>query len=195
VAAHPSRSTLAPALYARLAALALVSVLIQTGIISELPIFGVRIDITPLVVAFAGFTCGSTTGAAMGFAVGLLVDLTLGQTLGLTSLIYTFIGYGAGRLRELRDPEATLLPLALGASAAFIALVGYAVIEFLLGVDAPVSAGELIREILLGTIVGAIVSAPVWVLVRKALQSSEERTRRGRQRRYPTGGLSPLSRP
>ena len=195
MASYPQRSALSLPLGARLSALALVSVLIQTGIISELPIFGVRIDITPLVVAFAGFTAGSSTGAAMGFAVGLLVDLTLGQTLGLTSLIYTFIGYGAGRLRELRDPEATLLPLALGAGAAFLALVGYAVIEFLLGVDAPVSAGELIREIVLGTIVGAIVSAPVWLLVRRVLQGTEERARRQRARTSSAGGLSPLSHP
>ena len=195
MAAYPRRSALSLPLPARLAALALLSVLVQTGIISELPIFGVRIDITPLVVAFAGFSTDSGTGAAMGFAVGLLVDLTLGQTLGLTSLIYTFIGYGAGRLRELRDPEATLLPLALGAGAAFLALVGYAVIEFLLGVDAPVSAGELIREIVLGTIVGAIVSAPVWLLVRRVLQGTEERARRQRARTSSAGGLSPLSHP
>jgi len=195
VAAYPRRSALSLPQPARLAALALLSVLVQTGVISELPIFGVRIDITPLVVAFAGFSTGSGTGAAMGFAVGLLVDLTLGQTLGLTSLIYTFIGYGAGRLRELRDPEATLLPLALGAGAAFLALVGYAVIEFLLGVDAPVSAGELLREIVLGTIVGAIVSAPVWLLVRRVLQGAEERGRRRPARANPSGGLSPLAHP
>ena len=77
---------------------------------------GCAIDLTPLVVAFVGLQCGSLAGAAAGFGIGLLVDLTLVQTLGLTSLIFTVIGYGAGRLRELRDPRAALTPLLVGAA-------------------------------------------------------------------------------
>ncbi len=95
-----------------MAALAVVVVFLQTGIVSEVPIFGVAIDLTPLVVAFVGLQCGSLAGAAAGFGVGLLVDLTLVQTLGLTSLIFTVIGYGAGRLRELRDPQCGADPAA-----------------------------------------------------------------------------------
>lgn len=178
----------------RIAALAVVTVFFQSGVVSEISLFGVRVDLSPLVVAFVGFLCGSTVGAITGFGVGLLVDLTLVQTLGLTSLIFTFIGYWAGRLRELRDPQFTLMPLVLGALAAFTSLAGYAVIEFLLGVDAPVSA-ELLREIILGTIVDTIVAAPVWALVRRVLQGSvTEDPRRRRRRAYTTGGLSPLSR-
>jgi len=177
-------------LAARLAALAVVSVFFQAGVVSELPIFGVRIDLAPLVVAFSGFLCGAVVGAAMGFAVGLLVDLSLAQTLGLSSLILLFIGYGAGRLRELRDPEATLLPLAIGATAAFLFSVGYAIAEFLLGVHAPVSGLELLREIALGTILDAIVAAPAWAVVRAVLQRVVEGGSR-RRRAYTTGGLAP----
>ena len=79
-----------------------------------------------------------------GFAVGLLVDLALLQTLGLTSLIFTLIGYWAGRLREVRDPQAALTPLLVGAGATAVALVGYSLMEFMLGVDAPVSL-DLLR--------------------------------------------------
>jgi rod shape-determining protein MreD len=181
-------------LWPRIAALAVVAVFVQSGIISEISIFGVRVDISPLVVVFVGFLCGSTVGAVTGFAVGLLVDMTLVQTLGLTSLIFTLIGYWAGRVRELRDPQATLMPLLLGALAAFSSLAGYALIEFLLGVDAPVSSA-LVREIVLGTIVDALVAAPVWALVRRVLQGGlAEDPRRRRRRAYTTGGLSPLRR-
>ena len=48
------------------------------------------------------------------------IDLALVQTLGLNSLIYTLIGYGAGRLRELRDPQGALVPIATGAAATAI---------------------------------------------------------------------------
>ena len=181
-------------LLGRLAALAVVLVFFQIGVVSEVPVFGVVIDLSPLVVAFVGLLCGSTVGASVGFAIGLLVDLLLVQTLGLTSLIFTVIGYACGRLRELRDPQATLTPLLVGAAAAAASSVGYSLVEFMLGVDAPVSL-ELLRQVVLGVIVDAIVALPVWVLVRRFLEPSlPDDPRRRRRRAYTTGGLSPLSR-
>jgi rod shape-determining protein MreD len=181
-------------LLARIAALALALVLVQIGVISEVPVFGVTVDISPLVVAFVGLLCGSTLGALTGFAIGLLVDLMLVQTLGLTSLLFTIVGYGAGRLRELRDPQAALTPLFVGAAAAATAMVGYSVIEFLLGVEAPVSL-ELLRDIVLGVLVDTLLAVPLWLLVRRVLYPSlPDDPRRRRRRAYTTGGLSPLSR-
>ena len=130
-----------------------VVVFFQIGVVSEVPVFGVNADLSPLLVAFVGLLCGSTIGAVTGFAVGLLVDLTLVQTLGVTSLIFTLdrlLGRAparaarpaggahaaAGRRRGRRRPRS----------------VGYSLMEFLLGVDAPVSL-ELLRQIVLGTVV------------------------------------------
>jgi rod shape-determining protein MreD len=177
----------------RLAVLTVFVVFFQIGVVSEVPVFGVTVDLTPLVVVFVGLLCGSMLGAISGFAVGLLVDLTLVQTLGVTSLIFTLIGYWAGRLRELRDPQAGLTPLLVGAAAAAASLVGYSLIEFMLGVDAPVSF-ELLRQIVLGVLVDTIVAVPMWLLVRWALEGAlPEDPRRRRRRAYTTGGLSPLT--
>ncbi len=187
--AAPSSSLLA-----RVAALAVVVVFLQIGVVSEVPVFGVAIDLSPLVVAFVGLLCGSVLGASVGFGMGLLVDLTLVQTLGLTSLIFTVIGYAAGRLRELRDPRAALVPLLVGAAAAAASTIGYSLVEFLLGVDAPVSL-ELLRQIVLGVVVDTAVALPVWALVRRCLEPAlPDDPRRRRRRAYTTGGLSPLSR-
>ncbi len=182
------------ALIGRIAALSVFVVFIQIGVVSEVPVFGINADLTPLLVAFIGLLCGSTLGATAGFAVGLLVDLTLLQTLGLTSLVFTLIGYWAGRLREARDPQAALTPLLVGGGAAACALVGYSLMEFMLGVNAPVSF-ELLRQIVLATIVDTIVAVPMWVFVRRVLSGAlpEAPRRRRRRRAYTTGGLSPLS--
>jgi rod shape-determining protein MreD len=189
-----SAGTPSGALLARVAVLAVVVVFLQTGVVSELPILGVAIDLTPLVVAFVGLQSGAVAGAVTGFAVGLLVDLTLVQTLGLTSLIFTVIGYGAGRLRELRDPQAALTPLLVGAAAAAASAVGYSVMEFMLGVDAPVSF-DLLRQIVVGVVLDTLVALPVWIVVRRWLQPTlPDDPRRRRRRAYTTGGLSPLSR-
>ena len=177
----------------RLAVFAFVVVFFQIGVVSEVPVFGVNADLSPLLVAFVGLMCGSTIGAACGFAVGLLVDMALLQTLGLTSLVFTLLGYWCGRLRELRDPQAALTPLLVGVSATALSLVGYSLMEFMLGVDAPVSF-ELLRVIVLGVLVNSIVALPMWALTRRSLEGAmPEDPRRRRRRAYTTGGLSPLS--
>jgi len=182
------------ALLVRIAVLAVAIVFLQTGVVSEVPVLGVNADLSPLLVGFVGLLCGSMLGALTGFAVGLLVDLALVQTLGVTSLIFTLIGYWSGRLRELRDPQAALTPLLVGASASCASMAGYSLVEFLLGVDAPVSL-ELLRQIVVGVVVNSLVALPTWAIVRRSLEGDlPDDPRRRRRRAYTTGGLSPLSR-
>lgn len=187
-------SPISAGLFLRIAALTVAVVFFQIGVVSEIPVFGVNVDLSPLLVAFVGLLCGSTIGAMTGFAVGLLVDLTLVQTLGVTSFIFTLIGYWSGRLRELRDPQAAITPLLVGAAATAASLAGYSLMEFLLGVDAPVSL-ELLRQIVIGIVLNTVVALPAWAIVRRSLEGGlPDDPRRRRRRAYTTGGLSPLSR-
>jgi rod shape-determining protein MreD len=129
-----------------------------------------------------------------GFSLGLFVDVTLFQTLGVTSLVFTAVGYGAGRIRELRDPAHGLAPVAVGAVATAVALVGFALLQFLLGVDAPVS-WLLLRQILMTIVLDTLLALPVFALVRRILLPFlPDDPRRRRRRAYTTGGLSPISR-
>ena len=95
----------------RVVLLVIVAVVVQEAVISQISIFGVNADVTPLVVMSIGLLTGSLPGAIVGFFCGLLVDTLLVQTLGITSLLYIVIGYWSGRLRELRDPAHGLVPL------------------------------------------------------------------------------------
>jgi rod shape-determining protein MreD len=179
----------------RIALLAFLAVVIQTAAVSQISVFGVSADITVLVVMSVGLLCGSLIGAVTGFAVGLLVDLALVQTLGVTSLLFIPIGYWSGRLRELRDPSHGLVPLALGAAATATAGLGMTVIQFLLGVDAPVSL-VLLQQIFMTVLVNTLIALPVYEVVRRILHRAlPQDPRRRRRRAYTTGGLSPLQRP
>ncbi len=179
----------------RLVLLAVVSVVIQEAAISQITVFGVSADVTPLVVMSVGLLTGSLAGAVTGFGVGLFVDMALVQTLGVTSLLYIAIGYWSGRLRELRDPAHGLVPLAMGAAATAFAGLGMAVIQFLLGVDAPVSF-LLLQQIIVTVLVNTLIALPVYALVRRIIAPVlPQDPRRRRRRAYSTGGLSPLSRP
>ena len=99
-------------------------------------------------------------------------------------------------MRELRAPEAPVTPLALGAAATAFAACGYAILEFLLGVDAPISL-LLVRDIVVTVVLNSLIAVPVHSLVRRWLVPAlpDDPRRRRRRRAYTTGGLSPLSRP
>lgn len=179
----------------RLAALGFLAVVVQTAAVSQITVFGVSVDLSPLVVAAVGLLAGSLPGAVFGFAVGLFADVALVQTLGVTSLLFIAIGYGSGRLRELRDPAHGLVPLAVGAVATAFATVGFSLMQFMLGVRAPVS-WLLLRQVVVTILIGTLLALPIYALVRRIVQGSlPDDPRRRRRRAYTTGGLSPLQRP
>jgi rod shape-determining protein MreD len=178
----------------RLVAIGLVGGILQLTTVSQVAIFGVPADLSPLLVAAVGLLCGSIAGASFGFALGLFMDTLLAQTLGLSSLVLLTAGYGAGRLRELRDPAHALVPVAVGAAASATAAIGFSVLQFLLGVDAPVSF-LLVRQILMTIVLDTLLAMPVYLACRRTLGPFlPDDPRRRRRRAYTTGGLSPLSR-
>lgn len=186
--------TWTPALAGRLALIALVGGILQIVAVSQITVSGEAADLAPLLVASIGLLAGSIAGAGVGFALGLFLDTALLQTLGVTSLVLTLVGYGAGRLRELREPAHALLPVAVGAGATATAAIGYAVLQFLLGVEAPVSL-LLVRQILIEIVLNTLLALPVYALCRRALlRFLPDDPRRRRRRAYTTGGLSPITR-
>ena len=180
----------------RLTVLVLVAVLVQIAAISQLSFLGATPDVVPLIVISVGLLAGPVPGAVTGFSMGLFVDFALLQTLGVSSLVLVIVGHFAGRLRDtVRDPEATLLPLAAGAAGTAVALVVFSLMQFLLGVEAPVSL-ELFRQILATVLINTLLALPVHALIRRILAPAlggRGRDRRGRRR--PNPGFSPLIQP
>ena len=86
-------------------------------------------------------------GAVCGFAAGLLIDSLLLQTLGVSSLVLLSIGYLAGRYREGFEIRNGIVPALLAGGFTLLGATGFAAIELMLGVDAPVSL-LVVREIL-----------------------------------------------
>ncbi len=178
----------------RIAIVAVLAVVVQVTIVSQITIFGVTADVTPLAVMAIGLLAGSMAGAIAGFAIGLMVDVVMFQTVGVTSLLFIAVGYWSGRLRELRDPSHGLIPMGLGAVATGFTGLGMALIQFLLGVDAPVS-WLLIQQIVLQVLVNTLIALPVYEIVRRILYRALPRDPRARRRRAYTTSLSPLQRP
>lgn len=177
----------------RLSLIAIAAVLIQVTAVSQITIFRATADVLPLVCAAVGLLLGSTSGAAFGFGLGLLTDTASYETIGLSSLAYLGVGFAAGRMRELRDPQAPSTPMVAGAVATLGVIVATGVMRFLLGMGLPLS-GALVREVASTLVLNALISLPIFGLIRRLLASVSPDDPPRRRRSYTTGGLSPLTR-
>jgi rod shape-determining protein MreD len=178
--------------FLRMGALLLLGLVLQLSAVGRVGVLGGHVDLIPLVVAAVAYYAGSVSGCATGFVMGLLVDLAVGQTMGASSLVLTAVGYGVGRYRELRDPSHSLLPIAVGAAATGGWVVAFAAVSFMLDIGATISP-LVIRDMLMTTLLGAVLALPVFVGTRKLLRPSLAvdpfETRRRRRPPRETGPL------
>ncbi len=142
-------------------------VILQVAVVSQVPPFSGSADLVPLAAMSVGVLFGSLPGAIFGFGIGLAMDFLLVQTLGEYALLDLIVGYGAGRLMELRPMTGRFYLVPLGAAAAAVSTIGFGLLQVLFG----------------------------YALVRRITSVSKVRDGGGstRRRAYATGGLSPLT--
>jgi rod shape-determining protein MreD len=165
----------------RLALLILLGVVLQLAFFSRISLFGTSPNILPVLVVCLGLLGGAVVGAVCGFAVGLLVDSALLQTLGVSSLVLLTAGYLAGRYREGFDISNPLIPPALAGGLTLFAATGFAAVQLMLGVEAPVSL-LVLRELVVQAILGLVLAFPLYPVVRWVVRAAlvEDTPRRGR---------------
>jgi rod shape-determining protein MreD len=158
-----------PPILARLFVIVFVTILLQIGLFSEVPIFGSVPNLIPVVVVSLGLLGGAVTGSVTGFAAGLLVDVMIGGTMGITSLALMTAGYGAGRWREGYDIVSSLVPPLLTGALTGVAAFAYGAMQLTLGVDSQISA-LVLREVIVQALLGALLAVPVFPLIRRILR-------------------------
>lgn len=174
-----------PKILARIVAIAVLGVLLQLSFFSRVELFHVSPDILPALVVCLGLLGGSMTGAVSGFAIGFFVDCLLVEALGITSLVLLTVGYLAGLFRERFEIHSSLLPALLCMGLTLGAELGYAAIQVLLGIDAPVSV-LIVRDLLLKSVYAFFLGWPTYLLVRRVLRPALVEETRVRRRRQPT---------
>jgi rod shape-determining protein MreD len=178
-----------PRIAVRLGLIVVVAVILQVSFFSFLSILGATPYIVPVVIVSLGLLGGGVVGAVCGFVAGLLIDSLLLQTLGVSSLVLLSIGYLAGRYREGFEIRNGIVPALLAGGFTLIGAAGFAAIELMLGVEAPVSL-LVVREILVQALLAVLLAFAVYPLVRRVLgaalvdyQPSSRLLRAGRLRR------------
>ncbi|HWM62825.1 MAG TPA: rod shape-determining protein MreD [Solirubrobacterales bacterium] len=174
-----------PKIFIRIAAIAIVGVLLQLSFFSRISIFETSPDILPALVVVLGLLGGTMTGAVAGFAIGLLVDGMLVEELGGSSLVLLGIGYLAGLFRERFEMHSPLVPPLLCLGLTLVAELGFAAVQLMLGVDAPISP-LIIRDILLKSIFAFFLGWPIYLCVRRVLRPALVEEPRARRRQQPT---------
>lgn len=174
-----------PKILVRLVAIAILGVLLQLSFFSRVEIFHTSPDVLPALVICLGLLGGSMTGAVAGFSIGLLVDCLLVETLGATSLVLLSVGYLAGLFRERFEIHSSLVPALLCMGLTLLAELGFAVIQLMLGVDAPVSP-LVVRDMVLKSIYAFFLGWPIYLLVRRTLRPALVEDPKLRRRRQPT---------
>lgn len=106
----------------RMGVVVLSAAVLQRGLVSQLPIFGVRGDLLLLLAIIGGLTLGPDRGAIVGFVCGLSMDLFLQSPLGLRALVFCLVGFVAGRY-QLSVTRSSRLRLMV--TVAFASVSGY----------------------------------------------------------------------
>jgi rod shape-determining protein MreD len=100
-----------------LAAVLVVAVLVQSTVLAELRLAGVRPDLLVLAVVAVAMASDATTGAVFGFVTGLVADLLFDLPVGVTALVYTAVGFAVGTVRVYVTSHRPLVHLVLAGAA------------------------------------------------------------------------------
>jgi rod shape-determining protein MreD len=174
-----------PKIFVRLAAIAILGVLLQLSFFSRVELLHTSPDILPALVVSLGLLGGSLAGAVSGFSIGLLVDCLLVVPLGGSSLVLLVAGYLAGLFRERFEIHSSLVPALLCMVLTLLAELGFALVQVMLGVDAPVS-GLIVRDMLLKSVYAFFLGWPIYLLLRRLLRSALVEEPKVARRRQPT---------
>jgi rod shape-determining protein MreD len=175
---------LTPKIVIRITLIGLLGVLLQLSFFSQVELFHVSPDILPALVVCLALLGGSLTGAVAGFSIGFFVDCLLVEALGISSLVLLGVGYSAGLFRERFEIHNSLVPALLCMGLTLAAELGFAAIQLLLGIDAPVSL-LIVRDLLLKSVYAFFLGWPIYLLVRRALRPALVEEPKVQRRRQP----------
>lgn len=153
---------------ARTSLVVIFVLVVQHTLLDAVRVSGAHPDAVLLVCAAAGYVGGPERGANVAFVTGLAADLLLPTTFGLTALVGCLVAYAVGTATGglVRNSRSlAILTLTAGTVAG---LVGYAVLEAVLGQSGALSV-DLAPALVVATPAAAILALAAQWLVRWAV--------------------------
>jgi rod shape-determining protein MreD len=100
-----------------LAAILVAAVLVESTVLAEVRLAGVRPDLVVLAVVAVAVASDATTGAVFGFVAGLVAALLFDLPVGVSALVYTAVGFAVGTARVYVTSHRPLTHLVLAGAA------------------------------------------------------------------------------
>jgi rod shape-determining protein MreD len=91
----------------------LICFILQSTVFQALSFGGISPNLLIIITAACGFMYGQSFGLVIGFFSGLLYDVFFGDVLCFYALIYMYIGYINGTLKQIFFKEDIKLPILL----------------------------------------------------------------------------------
>ncbi len=158
---------------ARLAAVLVVAVALQTSVAPHLRLLGANPDFALIAVVCVALIKGSEAGAVFGFLTGVITAIALMEPFGVAAFVFVLIGYFAGRYAETADLPAGLAPLLTVFVATLVANLLFALAQFLLGREVPL--GFFLGRVLVPSLVfNTLLAAPIYLLARLWLKGKAD---------------------
>ena len=115
-----------------IAAILIAALVLQSTLFRAAAIGGVGPNLIVTAVVTLSLLLGSRGGIFIGFFAGLAQDLQFGPAIGFYALIYTVVGYLAGKLERLIFPDDLMLPVGAVAVGDFLQAFFVYVFSFLI---------------------------------------------------------------
>jgi rod shape-determining protein MreD len=158
---------------AKVVAVLLVGILVQTCFGNDLRVDDVAPDFMLLLAVCAGFVAGPDEGALAGFVAGLLSDLFLQNTpFGLMALAACLAGYVVGWARaSFLQPHPAIVPVVAGGGTALGVLL-FVAIGYVVGQAQLVAPGEkwVAQVVFIEACYAAVFGLPAAMLMGWALK-------------------------
>jgi rod shape-determining protein MreD len=146
--------------WSRVAAVIVVTVIVQVGIVNGLVIEGAHPDLFLLVAIVAGLTAGPQRGAVIAFTVGLVADLFVLTPFGLSSLVYVLVAFTVGAAASLPGGRAPYsFRMVMAAVGGIVGVLLFSGIGALIG-QPHLPSHQLISVVAVVAIANAILAIP-----------------------------------
>jgi len=150
---------------ARLAAVLIVAVLLQTTVAPNIRILGANPDFVLVFVVAVALLRGAEIGAAFGFVAGGIVSIALFEPPGVRSLALVAVGYLVGRYSETADLSPSVAPIVSVFAATLIAESLELLAQFLFGREVPLLylMGRWVIPLL---VLDSLLAVPLYLVAR-----------------------------
>lgn len=154
-------------------ALLIITVIVQSTVVSLLSIKGIHPDLLLLIVVSYALLTGKENGAGMGFFAGVLQDLAAGGIFGVGTLCKLATGYFFGLAERKVFKEHVLLPILAAFVATFLNGLGGALLLALFGYKIDIIAA-IMQNILPLAAYNVVLAIPVHHAVYRLLEFTGE---------------------